>query len=163
MIGATRIRPGSVVRGAGVALACLSPRLPGRARAVLASYVGGWPLNRPGLQLLVIVPDEDAEPWQRAVVPLATSGASWTALMLIATSAVRRSALPTPVAAVLLGSVVAVTDTLLIEVGKRSRARGAEARRPTVKHRSNAHPARRATRRTDPILIACFLITKLFL
>ena len=107
MIGATRIRPGSVVRGAGVALACLSPRLPGRARAVLASYVGGWPLNRPGLQLLVIVPDEDAEPWQRAVVPLATSGASWTALMLLATSAVRRTALPAPVAAVLLGGVVA--------------------------------------------------------
>ena len=128
MIGATRIRPGSVVRGAGVALACLSPRLPGRARAVLASYVGGWPLNRPGLQLLVIVPDEDAEPWQRAVVPLATSGASWTALMLIATSAVRRSALPTPVAAVLLGSVVAVGDSLLIDVGKRAMARAAEAR-----------------------------------
>jgi hypothetical protein len=127
MIGATRIRPGSAVRGAGVALACLSPRLPGRARAVLASYVGGWPLNRPGLQVFVVVPDEDAEPWQRAVVPLATSGASWTALMLVATSAVRRSALPAPVAAVLLGGVVAVGDSFLADLGERMKAKATGA------------------------------------
>jgi hypothetical protein len=139
MIGTSRIRPGSAVRGAGVALACLSPRLPGRARAVLASYVAGWPLSRPGLQVFVVVPDEDAEPWRRAVVPLATSGASWTALMLVATSAVRRSALPAPVAAVLLGGVVAVGDSLLADLGERVKAkataaaavRDAEASAPT--------------------------------
>jgi hypothetical protein len=139
MIGASRIRPGSAVRGAGVALACLSPRLPGRARAVLASYVAGWPLSRPGLQVFVVVPDEDAEPWRRAVVPLATSGASWTALVLVATSAVRRSALPAPVAAVLLGGVVAVGDSLLADLGERVKAkataaaavRDAEASAPT--------------------------------
>ena len=96
---ACRVQPGSAVRGAGVALACLSPGLTGRARAVLASYVAGWPLGRPGLQVFVVVPDEDAEPWRRAVVPLATSGASWTALMLVAVSAVRRTVLPAPVAA----------------------------------------------------------------
>ena len=38
--------PGSAVRGPGVALACLSPGCAGRARAVLASYAGGWPLDR---------------------------------------------------------------------------------------------------------------------
>lgn len=127
MIGAARIRPGSAVRGAGVALACLSPRLPGRARAVLASYVGGWPLSRPGLQVFVVVPDEDAEPWRRAVVPLVTSGASWTAVMLVATSAVRRSALPAPVAAVLLGGLVAVGDSLLADLGEQMKGRAADA------------------------------------
>jgi hypothetical protein len=123
----SRIRPGSAVRGAGVALACLSPRLPGRARAVLASYLAGWPLGRPGLQVMVIVPDEDAEPWQRAVVPLATSGASWTAVMLVGISAVRRSSLPAPVAAVLLGGLVTVGDTLLAEVAERAKAKAATA------------------------------------
>ena len=123
----SRVRPGSAVRGAGVALACLSPRLSGRARAVAASYVGGWPLGRPGLQLLIVVPDEDAEPWQRAVVPLATSGTSWTVLMLVAASAVRRTALPAPLAAVILGGLVTVGDSLLIGVGERAKAKAAAA------------------------------------
>jgi hypothetical protein len=122
-----RVRTGSAVRGAGVALACLLPRLPGRARAVAASYLAGWPLDRPGLQAFVLVPDEDAEPWRRVVVPLATSGASWTAVMLVAVSAVRRSALPAPVAAVLLGGAVTVGDSLLAELGERTQARMADA------------------------------------
>jgi hypothetical protein len=122
----SRVRPGSAVRGAGVALACLTPGLPGRARAVVASYAAGWPLGRPGLQVFVVVPDEDADPWQRAVVPPATSGASWTVLMLVAVSAVRRTSLPAPVAAVLLGGAVAVTDSLLADLGERTKARRAD-------------------------------------
>jgi hypothetical protein len=124
----SRVRPGSAVRGAGVALACLSPRLSGRARAVVASYAAGWPLGHPGLQLLVLAPDEDEEPWKRAVYPFASSGASWTLLMLGAVAVVRRSVLPAPVPAVLLGGLVAVGDSLLIEVGQRAMARAAEAR-----------------------------------
>jgi hypothetical protein len=124
--GLSRVRPGSAVRGAGVALACLMPGLTGRARAVLASYGAGWPLGRPGLQVFAIVPDEDAEPWRRAMVPLATSGASWTAVMLVAVSAVRRSALPLPVAAALLGGAVTVGDSLLAYLGERVEARAAD-------------------------------------
>jgi hypothetical protein len=124
---ASRIRPGSAVRGAGVALACLSPSLSGRARAVAATYAAGWPLSKPGLQVMVVVPDEDAEPWQRAVVPLATSGLSWTVVMLVGVSAVRRSSLPSPVAAVLLGGLVTVGDSLLAEVAERAKARAREA------------------------------------
>jgi hypothetical protein len=41
------------------------------------------------------------------VLPVASSGASWTALMLLAISAVRRSALLAPVAA---GAAEAVQD-----------------------------------------------------
>jgi hypothetical protein len=123
----TRIRPGSAVRGAGVALACLLPHLPGRARAVVASYAAGWPLGKPGLQVFVVVPDEDEEPWKRAVVPFATSGVSWTAVMLVGVSAVRRSSLPAPVAAVLLGGAVALGDSLLADLGERAKARSAEA------------------------------------
>jgi hypothetical protein len=127
MISLSRVRKGSAVRGAGVALACLSPSLSGRARAVSASYAVAWPLGKPGLQVFVVVPDEDEEPWQRAVVPLATSGLSWTALMLGLVSAVRRSPLPTPVAAMMLGGLVTVGDSLLVEVGERAKAKMAEA------------------------------------
>ncbi|HEY3527916.1 MAG TPA: hypothetical protein VGK78_02110 [Nocardioides sp.] len=123
----SRIRPGSAVRGAGVALACLSPGLLGRGRAVLASYAAGWPLSRPGLQVFVVVPDEDAEPWRGAVVPLATSGASWALVMLAATSAVRRTALPAPIAALLLGGAVTVGDSMLADLGERLKAKSAAA------------------------------------
>ena len=126
MSALARVRPGSMARGAGVALACLTPRPTGRARAVLASYAAGWPLSRPGLQVFVIVPDEDAEPWRRVMVPLATSGASWTAVMLVAVSVVRRSALPGPVAATVLGGAVTVGDSLLADLGERVTARAAE-------------------------------------
>jgi hypothetical protein len=122
-----KVRPGSAVRATGVALACLSPSLPGRARVVAASYAAGWPLDRPGLQFLTMVPDEDEEPWKRAVLPLATSGASWTALMLVAVSAVRRSALPAPVAAVLLGGAVLVGDSLMVDVAEQMKARATSA------------------------------------
>jgi len=42
--------------------------------------------------------------------------------MLVATSAVRRSALPAPVAAVLLGGLVAVGDSLLADLGEQLKA-----------------------------------------
>ena len=124
----TRVRKGSAVRGAGVALACVIPGLPGRTRAVGVSYAASWPLGKPGLQLLVIAPDQDADPWKRVIYPLASSGASWTALMLVSVAAVRRSPLPAPVAAVVLGGVVAVGDSLLVDVGLRAMAKAAQAR-----------------------------------
>ena len=123
-----RLRAGSAVRGAGVGLACLFPGLGGRARAVLAAYAVGWPLGTPGLQVSVVVPDEDEEPWKRAVVPFATSASSWSAIMLLAVSAVRRSALPAPVAAALLGGAVVVGDSLMTDVGDRMRAKVDAAR-----------------------------------
>ena len=124
----SRVRKGSAVRGAGVALACVIPGLPGRARAVGASYAASWPLGKPGLQLFVIAPDQEADPWKRAIYPFASSGASWTALMLVSVAAVRRSRLPAPVAAVVLGGVVAVGDSLLVDVGLRAMAKAAQAR-----------------------------------
>jgi hypothetical protein len=122
------MRTGSAVRGAGVGLACLLPRLPGRARVVVASYAVGWPLGKPGLQLLVVAPDKDADAWKRATFPFASSGASWTALMLVAVSALRRSSVPAPVAAVVLGGAVAIGDSLLVGVGERAMAKAAQAR-----------------------------------
>ncbi len=83
----------------------------------------GWPLDKAGLQLLVVVPDEDAEPWQRIVLPFATSALSWTVLMTAAATVVRRTALPTPVVAALLGGAVAVADSALVDLGERARAR----------------------------------------
>jgi hypothetical protein len=123
-----KVRAGSAVRGAGVGLACLLPGLGGRARAVLAAYAVGWPMGAPGLQLLVVVPDEDEQAWKRAVVPFATSAASWSAVMLLAVSAVRRSTLPAPVAGVLLGGGVVVGDSLLGDVGARLQSQAARRR-----------------------------------
>ncbi len=125
-----RLRYGSVVRGAGVALACLLPSFRSRTRAVVASYAAGWPLDKPGLQVLVVVPDDDAEPWRKAVVPFATSGASWTAVMLLAVSAVRRSALPAPLAAVALGGLVVAGDSAMAELAERTKSRVAATREP---------------------------------
>ena len=122
-----RLRAGSAVRGAGVGLACLFPSLGVRGRAVGASYAVGWPLGKAGLQLLVVVPDDDADDWQRAVVPFATSAVSWTVLMTTAASVLRRTALPAPVAAVLLGGAVALADSALVDVGERAKARAAAA------------------------------------
>ena len=123
----TQVRPGSAVRGAGVALACLSPRLPGRLRALVAAYAVGWPLDKPGLQFLTIVPDEDEDPRKRAVVPVVTSGASWTVVMLGASSGLRQSRIPTPAAALLLGGVVTVGDSLAARMFGRMRAEAAAA------------------------------------
>ena len=119
----SRVRPGSAVRGAGVAAACLLPRLPGRARAVMAAYAAGWPLDKPGIQFFTLVPDEDEDAWRRAVVPVVTSGASWTAVMLTAMWGLRRSRIPTPVAALLLGGAVTVGDSLAADLFARMKAR----------------------------------------
>ena len=123
-----RLRAGSAVRGAGVGLACLFPSLGGRARAVGASYAVGWPLGKAGLQLLVVVPDDDADAWQRAVVPFATSAVSWTVLMTTAAfrpydaRRCRRRSRPC-----LLGGAVALADSALVDVGERAKARAAAA------------------------------------
>jgi hypothetical protein len=99
------------------------PGLPNRARAVLVSYGIGWPLDKAGLQLFVVVPGDDAEPWQRTVVPFATSALSWTVLMTAVTTGVRRTPLPAPLAAALLGGAVAVADSALVDLGESAKAR----------------------------------------
>ena len=85
-----KVRPGAVVRGAGVALACLASSPTTRSRVLFAAYAVGWPLGKPGLQVFVVIPDTD-EPWKRATVPFATSVASWSTVMLVATTALRRT------------------------------------------------------------------------
>jgi hypothetical protein len=122
-----RVRRGSVVRGAGVALACLMPKVSNRTRAVLVSYGLGWPLDRPGIQLFSVVPDDDAEDWQKIVVPFATSAVSWTLVLTAAATVVRRTALPTPIAAALLGSAVVVADSALADLADQIKARTSPA------------------------------------
>jgi len=123
----SQVRTGSEVRGAGVALACLLPGVPRRAAVIAASYVAAWPVDRPGLQFFTVVPDEDEEPWKRAVVPVLTSGGSWTVAMSLAVLGARRLPLPTPVAAVLLGAGVAAADSALEGWAERLRAKATAA------------------------------------
>jgi hypothetical protein len=126
-IGPVAVRPGSMIRGAGVALACLMPTASRRAQVVAASYAAAWPVDRPGIQLVVVVPDEDDEAWKQKVLPFATSGLSWTALMLLGTLAVRRASVPTAVGALAAGAGVAVADSALAEVFARFKERALAA------------------------------------
>ena len=117
----------AVVRGAGVALACLASDPSKRSPILLAGFTGGWFLNKPGLRVFTVIPDAD-EPWKRATVPLATSVASWSTVMLAATTAVRRTRLPVPIAAVVLGGGLMVVDSLLADRGEaRDAAKAAQA------------------------------------
>ena len=122
-----KVRPGAVVRGAGVALACLAPDPSKRSPILLAGFAGGWFLNKPGLQIFTVIPDTD-EPWKRTTVPFATSVSAWSTLMLAATTAARRTRLPVPIAAVVLGGGLVVIDSVLADLGEaREESKAAEA------------------------------------
>jgi hypothetical protein len=116
-----KIRPGAVIRGAGVALACLTPGPSRRSPILFAAYAVGWRLDKPGLQVFVVIPDTE-EPWKRATVPFATSVASWSTVMLLTATALRRTGLPAAVAAVLLGGAVTILDSRLAELGEEREA-----------------------------------------
>ncbi len=122
-----KVRPGSVVRGAAVTLACLVPDASKRSPILLAGFGGGWFLDRPGLQILTVIPDSE-EPWKRATVPFGTAVASWSTVMQAATIAARRTSVPVPVAAVVLGAGLVVIDSLLADRGEaRDAAKAAQA------------------------------------
>lgn len=121
-----KVRHGAVARGAGVAVACLAPDRSTASPILLAAYTGGWFLDKPGLQVFMVVPDTD-EPWKRATIPFATSVASWSAVMLAATGLLRRTKIPAPIAAVALGAAVVAADSLLADLGE---ARDAAAAAP---------------------------------
>jgi hypothetical protein len=104
-----------------VALACLAPGPSRRSRILFAAYAVGWRLGKPGLQVFVVIPNTE-EPWKRATVPFATSVASWSTVMLLTATALRRTGLPAPVAAVLLGGAVVVLDSRLAELGEEREA-----------------------------------------
>jgi hypothetical protein len=119
-----KVRPGAVIRGFGVALACLTPDPSKRSPIMLAGFVGGWLLNKPGLRVFTVIPDAN-EPWKRATVPFATSVTSWSTVMLAATTAVRRTGVPAPIAAVLLGGGLIAIDSFLADRGEAREAREA--------------------------------------
>jgi hypothetical protein len=97
-----------------------------RSGILLATYTGAWFLNKPGLRVLMVVPDTD-EPWKRASVPFATSVSSWSTVMMAATTALRRTRVPTPIGAVVLGGAVMAIDSLLADLGeKRDAAEAAD-------------------------------------
>ena len=56
--GWMKVRPGAVVRGAGVTLACLVPDASKRSPILFTGFAVGWFLNRPGLQIFTVIPDE---------------------------------------------------------------------------------------------------------
>ena len=113
-----KVRPGAVVRSAGVTVACFVPDRSARSRILVAAFSSGWFLNKPGLGVFVVVPDDYYQPWKRATVPFAKSVSLWSFAMLAATSALRRTRLPTPISAVVLGGGMLVADSLLTDLGE---------------------------------------------
>ena len=134
-----RVRLGAIARGAGVALACLASGPTARTNTLFTAYAVGWPLDKPGLQVLVWVPETD-EPWKRATMPFATSVTSWSTMMFLVTTAVRRTAVPAPIAAVLLGAAVAVGDSFLADVAERAKAEPVEPAEAAAAVRDSAEP-----------------------
>lgn len=126
-IGPVSVRTGSLIRGAGVALGCLVPGVTRRAEVIAATYAAAWPIDRPGIQMVLVVPDEGDEAWKQKALPLATSGLSWTALMLLGTLAARRASVPTPIAALLMGAGVAVVDSATGDIFVRVKERAMAA------------------------------------
>ena len=124
-----KVRPGAVVRGTGVALACLVGDASKRSPILLSGFAIGWFLDRPGLQVLTVIPDPE-EPWKRTTVPLATSVGSWSAVMLAAVTALRRTRLPVPIAAAVLGGGLVVVDSLLADLGEARGAGGVDESHP---------------------------------
>ncbi len=125
-----KVRPGAVVRGTGVALACVVGDASKRSPILLTGFAIGWFLDRPGLQVFTVIPDTE-EPWKRTTVPFATSVGSWSAVMLAAMTALRRTRLPVPVAAVVLGGGLVVADSLLADLGEARDAAGVDDADPS--------------------------------
>ena len=122
-----KVRPGAMVRGAGVALACMAPDPSKRSPVLFAGFAVGWFLNKPGLRIFTVIPDTD-EPWKRTTVPFATSVTAWSTVMLAATTAVRATRVPAPIAALVLGGSLVVVDSVLADLGEaREEAEAAEA------------------------------------
>ena len=121
-----KVRPGAVIRGGGVAVSYLATGRSTRSGVLFASYAGAWFLNKPGLQILWIFPDMD-EPWKRGSLSFATSVASWSTVALAASAALRRTRLPAPIGALVLGGGFMAIDSVLADLGeKRDAAKAAE-------------------------------------
>jgi len=120
-----KVRPGAVVRGVGVALACLAGDSSKRSPILLVGFACGWFLDRPGLQKVTAVPDTE-EPWKSTTVPFATSVATWSAVMLAAMTGLRRTRLPVPITAAVLGGGLVVADSLLADLGEAREAAGVD-------------------------------------
>jgi hypothetical protein len=113
-----KVRPGAVIRGVGVAASYLAAGRSTSSGILFASYAGAWFVNKPGLQIFWIFPDTD-EPWKRGSVSFATSVATWSTAMLAATTALRRTSLPAPIGAVVLGGGFMAIDSLLADLGEK--------------------------------------------
>ena len=113
-----KVRPGAVIRGVGVSASYLASGRSTRSGILFASYAGAWFVNKPGLQVLWIFPDMD-EPWKRGSLSFATSVAAWSTAMLGATTVLRRTRLPAPIGAVVLGGGFMAIDSLLADLGER--------------------------------------------
>jgi hypothetical protein len=123
-----KVRPGAVIRGVGAGVSYLASGISTRTGSgiLFVSYAGAWFVDKPGLQILWIIPDTD-EPWKRGSVSFATAVATWSAAMVVATTALRGTRLPAPIGALVLGGGFMAIDSVLADLGeKRDAARTAK-------------------------------------
>ena len=115
------VGPASLVRGAGVMAATLTPSLGLRVLALASSYGAAWSIKPGGLTFLSVSDSGHDNAIVRAAIPLGTSGASWTAVHLGVTSVLRRSGRPLLAGAV-YGVLVAALDALKAMAAERAAA-----------------------------------------
>jgi len=124
-VNGVAVGPASLVRGAGVLAATLTPSLGLRVLALASSYGTAWSIKPGGLTFLSVSDSDHDNAIVRAAIPLGTSGASWTAVHLGVTSVLRRSGRPLLAGAV-YGVLVAALDAVLVEKFDALKATAAE-------------------------------------
>ncbi|MEO6510685.1 MAG: hypothetical protein ABIO16_06825 [Nocardioides sp.] len=109
------IGPASLVRAAGVAGATVLSSPLARLAALAGTYAGAWQVKPGGLTFLSMTDSDHENPLVREYLPLATSGASWTAVHLGVTTLLRRRSRHRLLAAVGYGAAVALLDSVMAQ------------------------------------------------
>jgi hypothetical protein len=121
-VSGVEIGPASLVRSAGVALATGAPSLVARMLTIAGTYAAAWAIKPGGLTFLSMTDPDHENPLVRAGLPLATSGASWTAVHLGVSTLLRRRARHPLVAGVGYAAAVAVLDAVMADKFQQYRA-----------------------------------------
>ncbi len=116
-----RIRPSSVLRAAGPAVAVVLPGTGWRSRALTTggSYVAGSALDPHGIQFLSMSVDDERLPqWANRASQPVSATVSWVLAQQLVVPSVRRLPLPRPLAAALYAAVLYVADDRLAALAK---------------------------------------------
>ena len=124
-----KVRPGAAIQGVGVAV-CIPRTWHVHALGHPVCGVHGRLVPEQAGTADLHGHPRHGRALERASVSFATAVSSWSTAMLAATTALRRTRLPGPIGAVVLGGGVLAIDSLLADLGeKRDAAKAADTER----------------------------------